>query len=83
MEINTHSSNNSANLAATKHSTEDALNTADQQPNSVVGPEDNGLKRTESVQAAYKEHEDTPTRDSAEESVQDEKRLGRVVDITV
>lgn len=80
MEINANNSSaNTSHQAPSKRETEDALNTANDQPNTVVGPEDNELGRTESVQATERAEQDT----AAENRVQEEKRQGRVVDITV
>ncbi|MDH5613472.1 MAG: hypothetical protein OEY35_00390 [Gammaproteobacteria bacterium] len=80
MEINTTSSStNASNQAASKRETQDALNTANDQPNTTVGPEDNELRSTESVQASNKAEQDTAN----ENRVQEDKRQGRVVDITV
>ena len=80
MEINPNGSNaNASHQTNSRHETEDALNKANDQPNTTVGPEDNGLRRTESVQAVERVEQDT----AAENRVQEEKRQGRVVDITV
>ena len=80
MEINTNGSNANASFqTSSKRETEDALNTANDQPNTTVGPEDNELSSTESVQATERTEQDT----AAENRTQEDKRQGRVVDITV
>ena len=80
MEINANNSSaNASHHAPAKRETQDALNAANDQPNTVVGPEDNELNRTETVQATEKAEQST----AAEDRVQEDKRQGRVVDITV
>lgn len=80
MEINTNGSHTTPNQsAASKDETRDALNSATDQPNTTVGPEDKSLSKTEAVQASERAEQDT----AAENRVQEDKRQGRVVDITV
>ncbi len=80
MEINANNSSaNASHHAPAKHETQDALNAANDQPNTAVGPEDNELNRTETVQATEKAEQNT----AAEGRAQEDKRQGRVVDITV
>lgn len=80
MEINSNGSQaTSHQAAASKHETRDALNTPADQPNSTVGPEDNGLRKTESVQPSERVQQDS----AADDRVQADKRQGHVIDITV